>query len=676
MKTVIYYCLALLLCIVVCNNAEAKIKKYPNGDVYEGEMRKGKPHGEGKMIYVSGDIYEGTWVNGFYKQGKKSYVDGNIYEGEWLDGYYKKGKMSYANGDIYEGEWQLGKPEGKGKMSYSNGNTCEGNWYKGELSYGKMIYANGDIYEGAFSIGIPNGIGKMTYANGGFCEGEWKMNQFYSGKINIHYENGDLYEGMCKRGKIEGEGIMTYANGKTEKLKYKNGKILNKKITIHPDNDNISEFTGINYEDETMDGSIKYKNYKTLYDYNGKMVGNYERHGQGILHFNDNNKISTIEGLWQHDSLVSGSGKFIIQRDTLEVTKKANQPIRIFDKVFNDNMVVHDSNYSNMDELYKYIKKQKEGMRKITVKKPGTILSYLDIEELSSIKHLTITGFLYETDLAVINQCTALSYLDLSHTFITDSPQAKQEKENEAKALLGFVKLLGVAADLTYGDGNLSNSDYIMMKALAKLGEYAENSEPVKQANENCFIPKAAFKNMQFLKTVKLPLSAIEIKEDAFYECENLENIQLPPYLKSINEQAFAYCKSLKNIEFPSTLSMLKQSAFRGCDSIERIDLSKNTFSEFKPSFNGTTLKEMRLYKNVYSSYEYYTNCVVYFPSSLEYIGGKVYNCELHFSSSIPPKIQYLRPDDIIKGNKIYIPKGSLTGYFTTFGKQNTYIEE
>lgn len=313
----------------------------------------------------------------------------------------------------------------------------------------------------------------------------------------------------------------------------------------------------------------------------------------------------------------------------------------------------------------------------ITVKKPGTILSYLPLDALTTIDSLTITGFLYETDLAVINQCNALTYLDLSHTFITDSPQAKQAKEDEAKALLGFVKLLGFAADLTYGDGNLSNSDYIMMKALAKLGEYAEDSEPVKQANENCFIPKSAFKNMQFLKAVKLPLSAIEIKEGAFYECKNLENIQLPPYLKSIDKQAFAYCRNLRNIDFPTSLSVLEAGAFQGCDSIKKVDLSKNTFSKFSYSFSGYGLKELKLPNGFGSSFECYKNCIVYYPSSLTQIGGKIHDCELHFSSPIPPKFSNEPMYDYeIKDNKIYIPKGSLTAYFTTFGKQNTYVEE
>lgn len=321
------------------------------------------------MVYVSGDIYEGTWVNGFYKQGKKSYANGDIYEGEWLDGYYKKGKMSYANGDIYEGEWQLGKPGGKGKMSYSNGNTCEGNWYKGELSYGKMIYANGDTYEGAFSIGMPNGTGKMTYANGGFCEGKWKLNQFYSGKINIHYENGDIYEGGWKNNLKEGEGIITYANGEIEKVKYKKGKILNKKVTVYPDVDNISEFVGINYEDGTMLGNIKYKDMKLLDTYNGKMTEEYERHGQGTLSLNDYDRISTIEGLWNHDSLVSGSGKLVMLwgwGDTLEMTKEANQPFRIVSKLFNYDIVVQ-RNYHNIEELYEKIEKQ-VGKKRVELK--------------------------------------------------------------------------------------------------------------------------------------------------------------------------------------------------------------------------------------------------------------------------------------------------------------------
>jgi len=40
-------------------------KTYPNGDVYEGNLKDDQPHGKGKMTYIEdGRVYEGDWVDG------------------------------------------------------------------------------------------------------------------------------------------------------------------------------------------------------------------------------------------------------------------------------------------------------------------------------------------------------------------------------------------------------------------------------------------------------------------------------------------------------------------------------------------------------------------------------------------------------------------------------------
>ena len=66
---------------------------YSNGNVYEGEFKKGLPEGQGKQTFLSGDVYEGAFKNG-YREGQ--------------------GKYTFANGDVYyEGEWKNDDPEGE-----------------------------------------------------------------------------------------------------------------------------------------------------------------------------------------------------------------------------------------------------------------------------------------------------------------------------------------------------------------------------------------------------------------------------------------------------------------------------------------------------------------------------------------------------------------------------------
>ena len=78
----ILFLLPLILALLVSGTVEAKKKKYPNGDYYEGEWKKGQPDGFGKMIYANGNVYEGNWENGLPNgEGKMTYKGGGIYEG-------------------------------------------------------------------------------------------------------------------------------------------------------------------------------------------------------------------------------------------------------------------------------------------------------------------------------------------------------------------------------------------------------------------------------------------------------------------------------------------------------------------------------------------------------------------------------------------------------------------
>ena len=62
---------------------------FPDGSVYEGQLRDGLPHGFGKRVLTTGDIYEGEFKAGkFDGFGKYFWPDGTIYEGGWKDGKY------------------------------------------------------------------------------------------------------------------------------------------------------------------------------------------------------------------------------------------------------------------------------------------------------------------------------------------------------------------------------------------------------------------------------------------------------------------------------------------------------------------------------------------------------------------------------------------------------------
>jgi hypothetical protein len=70
------------------NLQTVKDKKFKNGDVYSGDIKKSLMGGTGKMVYHNKDVYSGSWADGA-KSG---------------DGTY-----TWSNGDVYTGGFQLVK---------------------------------------------------------------------------------------------------------------------------------------------------------------------------------------------------------------------------------------------------------------------------------------------------------------------------------------------------------------------------------------------------------------------------------------------------------------------------------------------------------------------------------------------------------------------------------------
>ena len=99
----------------------------PNGNKYEGELKNGKFHGQGKYTFSNGNIYEGEFNNGKWEgQGKYSFSNGNIYEGEFKDGKsHGQGKIILYDGTKYVGEFKYDKTW-KGTFYDINGNIVIG----------------------------------------------------------------------------------------------------------------------------------------------------------------------------------------------------------------------------------------------------------------------------------------------------------------------------------------------------------------------------------------------------------------------------------------------------------------------------------------------------------------------------------------------------------------------
>ena len=179
------------------------MEKYANGNVYEGDYKKGKPDGKG--------IY--TWNNG------------EVYDGEWKDALkHGDGIWKGINGDSYIGEWQFSKADGYGVHVWKTGDRYEGEW-KACLKHGNGtdLFANGDSYIGQYKFGKPCGYGRYVWKDGSFYVGE-----FFDGlkcgfgkwrKTTAHRSN--TYEGQYYQDKKQGFGIFRWVSGNVYKGQYK-----------------------------------------------------------------------------------------------------------------------------------------------------------------------------------------------------------------------------------------------------------------------------------------------------------------------------------------------------------------------------------------------------------------------------------------------------------------------
>ena len=107
---------------------------YENLDVYMGEWKDNKFHGQGTFAGSRGK-FVGEWKEGkFHGQGSYTHNDGRKYEGEYKDNKKNgQGTHTWPNGQKYVGKWKDGKFHGQGTLTFADGNKESGLFYDGEL---------------------------------------------------------------------------------------------------------------------------------------------------------------------------------------------------------------------------------------------------------------------------------------------------------------------------------------------------------------------------------------------------------------------------------------------------------------------------------------------------------------------------------------------------------------
>jgi hypothetical protein len=133
-------------------------------------MKAGRPHGEGKMFYHTGDYYTGSWDNGLYS-GKGEHKTGeDLYVGNFVK------KKRHGPGDFFSAKKTEGFfscmffedfMEGDGNITFHNGDRYKGFIRDRKMhKYGKLVLYEGGQYEGEFKDGYYHGTGTLTHEDG------------------------------------------------------------------------------------------------------------------------------------------------------------------------------------------------------------------------------------------------------------------------------------------------------------------------------------------------------------------------------------------------------------------------------------------------------------------------------------------------------------------------------
>ena len=203
--------------ILLQNNGEKKVGTWNNnifegwnyyidinGTLFIGLFVNGKLNGKGERYDLNGKIYKGDFINNL--QEGKGIENNNIYtyEGEFKRGKKEgKGKIIYKNsGDWYEGTFANDNFNGGGHYVWNKNGYEYFGGYKNGIIEGNGIFKYGDkaIYKGEFKNGIKEGKGELITKNNKII-GQF-INDLPHGKIYIEDNKGFKGYVQFNEGKI------------------------------------------------------------------------------------------------------------------------------------------------------------------------------------------------------------------------------------------------------------------------------------------------------------------------------------------------------------------------------------------------------------------------------------------------------------------------------------------
>lgn len=270
----------------------------------------------------------------------------------------------------------------------------------------------------------------------------------------------------------------------------------------------------------------------------------------------------------------------------------------------------------------------------------------------------------------MLTACGSKEQADVVQT--TDMPVAQETDVNTSIAEEDAPKAEAVT---------LTEEDMVVVPiddTTAKLQSYSGEAESIiipEEINGRkiTVIGKQAFLNEEQLKSIVIPDTVVEIKEEAFMNCDNLDYVVMSKNIERIEAYAFAG-PNYYELVLPNTLKELGEGAFYGCKFIE-LNIPQSLIKTGKSAFGDVEIEEMVVPNNIKiiensSFYSCKQLKTVVIEEGVEIIEENAFaKCEKLESVTIPASVTEMTDPFWHSDNvTIYTPAGS---YAETWAAEN-----
>lgn len=189
--------------------------KTPAGDMYVGEFKDDKYHGQGSYSFYDGDKYVGEYRDGKRSgQGTYYFLANNPFKGDKYAGEFRDGKRngqgiySKADGRRFEGIFENDEFIREAKVNLSNlNNSVASNTDRADVRLPNP--SNLPPCPRDQTVRYHNCFGTFKTPEGHSYVGDFKDDK-YHGKGTFTFPSGDKYVGEFKDGKRSGQGTYSY----------------------------------------------------------------------------------------------------------------------------------------------------------------------------------------------------------------------------------------------------------------------------------------------------------------------------------------------------------------------------------------------------------------------------------------------------------------------------------